>query len=423
MPSEYLGALRLDDEELSRLEQLANELTGAVKRIRAESQATKARYSDAPRHHALYAASGIQELLRGPKEYVRAAWLLQMVVAALMVFEDFKGFDHIPAEGAISFADLAKKLDAEEVLIRRITNPLVAIKILKLVGGDKLAHSNRSRGSIGAQPTRGHNSVLDSNKYVHPGALAMPTYFAKYGRKEPTTRHHTLLTFAQGRPELTMWECIRQQGPENVQMFMDNMAVWSGNQPKYGTYDFRWIVDVGNKQPGRPLLVDVGSSKGHVTQAVLASTPGLDASRCVLEDLPEVIEELVRLDPEDLRGSRKIPINFHKEQPVKGALIYMIRTCLHDYGDDESVEILRIIVDAMADDSRLLILEQVLSNPPKLFGAVMDISMMVVGGKERNKEQWADLAARSGLRILKIHQENEDALMSAIECVKVKARF
>lgn len=101
----------------------------------------------------------------------------------------------------------------------------------------------------------------------------------------------------------------------------------------------------------------------------------------------------------------------------------MIRTCLHDYGDDESVEILRIIVDAMADDSRLLILEQVLSNPPKLFGAVMDISMMVVGGKERNKEQWADLAARSGLRILKIHQENEDALMSAIECVKVKARF
>ncbi|KAH8840348.1 hypothetical protein MCOR02_006374 [Pyricularia oryzae] len=421
MPSEYLGALRLDDEELSRLEQLANELTGAVKRIRAESQATKARYSDAPRHHALYAASGIQELLRGPKEYVRAAWLLQMVVAALMVFEDFKGFDHIPAEGAISFADLAKKLDAEEVLIRRITNPLVAIKILKLVGGDKLAHSNRSRGSIGAQPTRGHNSVF--NKYVHPGALAMPTYFAKYGRKEPTTRHHTLLTFAQGRPELTMWECIRQQGPENVQMFMDNMAVWSGNQPKYGTYDFRWIVDVGNKQPGRPLLVDVGSSKGHVTQAVLASTPGLDASRCVLEDLPEVIEELVRLDPEDLRGSRKIPINFHKEQPVKGALIYMIRTCLHDYGDDESVEILRIIVDAMADDSRLLILEQVLSNPPKLFGAVMDISMMVVGGKERNKEQWADLAARSGLRILKIHQENEDALMSAIECVKVKARF
>lgn len=118
MPSEYLGALRLDDEELSRLEQLANELTGAVKRIRAESQATKARYSDAPRHHALYAASGIQELLRGPKEYVRAAWLLQMVGAALMVFEDFKGFDHIPAEGAISFADLAKKLDAEEVLIR-----------------------------------------------------------------------------------------------------------------------------------------------------------------------------------------------------------------------------------------------------------------------------------------------------------------
>ncbi|TLS24454.1 hypothetical protein PpBr36_08150 [Pyricularia pennisetigena] len=413
MSSSILRGTEYSDEELSRLERLAIDLAGAIKRIRAKNQGTIADRDGNPHQDAIQAATGVQNLLRGPQEIMRDSWLMQMSVAAMVAFENFEGFRQIPLEGDISYAELAQKLDADVNLIRRITGPLVANEFLKLVDRDRIAHTTRSRAFVVFDLPPGQNNVF--NKYLYPGALAMPSYFSKYGRKEPTTRHHTLFTYAQGRPELTMWECMREQGPENIQMFMDNMAVWSATQPKYGTYDFRWIVDVGHKQPGRPLLVDVGASKGHVTQAILQATPGLDAGRCVLQDLPEVIDELKKLDPKELRASQKIAIDFHKEQPVKGALIYFIRTCLHDYGDDESVQILRVIVDAMADDSRLLILEQVLKTPPKLFGAVMDFSMMVVGGKERNEEQWANLAARSGLRILKIHQESEDALISAIE--------
>lgn len=101
--------------------------------------------------------------------------------------------------------------------------------------------------------------------------------------------------------------------------------------------------------------------------------------------------------------------------------MYWIRRCLHNYGDEASVNILRKVADAMAEDSKLLIEEDVLGNPPHHMAAMLDLLMMGFGGKQRNLETWERVIAAAGLRITSISTgQGPWKSLSVIECVKTK---
>lgn len=103
-----------------------------------------------------------------------------------------------------------------------------------------------------------------------------------------------------------------------------------------------------------------------------------------------------------------------------GALVYWIRRCLHNYSDEISVNILKNLVEAMADDSKVLIAEDVLDNPPNFIAAFMDFMMMSMGGKQRTLENWEKVLLDAGLKISSISSSKGPwRTMSVIECVKV----
>lgn len=56
----------------------------------------------------------------------------------------------------------------------------------------------------------------------------------------------------------------------------------------------------------------------------------------------------------------------------------------------------------MGSDSKLLIVELVISNPPSAYQASLDIMMMVISGKERTLETWQNIVARAGLMVTHI---------------------
>ena len=97
------------------------------------------------------------------------------------------------------------------------------------------------------------------------------------------------------------------------------------------------------------------------------------------------------------------------------ALVYHIRRCLHDYSDDESVDILRRIAGAMAPDSRLLIVELIVSDPPTAYQAAVDLTMMTISGKERPLGTWRDIAARAGLKVT--HVGVVEGGSGVVECI------
>jgi hypothetical protein len=69
------------------------------------------------------------------------------------------------------------------------------------------------------------------------------------------------------------------------------------------------------------------------------------------------------------------------------------------------VRILQHLAAAMSPDSKLLISEMVVpSKPSELDIPVywMDLCMMNLGGKERTEENWMEVLAAGGLKIVKI---------------------
>lgn len=82
---------------------------------------------------------------------------------------------------------------------------------------------------------------------------------------------------------------------------------------------------------------------------------------------------------------------------------------------------LRIIAEAMADDSRLLIQEDVMGNPPHYTSTMLDFMMLTFGGKQRSLECWKDVLGRAGLDINNVSRgQGPWRHLAVIECVKAK---
>jgi O-methyltransferase domain len=102
--------------------------------------------------------------------------------------------------------------------------------------------------------------------------------------------------------------------------------------------------------------------------------------------------------------------------------VYWIRRCLHNYGDHVSVNILKKVVEAMADDSKVVIQEDVMDNPPSNSAAMLDIMMLGFGGKQRTLETWQKVISAAGLQISSVAKGNGPwKSLCVIECVKASA--
>lgn len=90
---------------------------------------------------------------------------------------------------------------------------------------------------------------------------------------------------------------------------------------------------------------------------------------------------------------------------------------MHNWHDQPAKVILKNIADAMLPDSTLLIGEMVV---PKQAGVnkyvyMMDMCMLIIGGKERTEIEFSNLLDSAGLRLAKVwaSKTGDEAL---IEC-------
>ncbi|KAK3382753.1 S-adenosyl-L-methionine-dependent methyltransferase [Lasiosphaeria ovina] len=396
----------------TQLDALAQELKDAANGIRAGtiSLETGARFK------VLEAARAIIGAVEAPTDLLMQ-WVPSVTqLTAVRLFNQWKVFDAIPTESgsSISYKELAEKVNADVILLVRLAWILVATGVLEQIGTDRIAHTRKSKIYIGTNPvTAMVRLIFDDNM---PSFMAMPKYFDKFGLKEPTGRLDTVVAFAFDQVGKSAYE-VMLDTPERTANFMLAMQSLEVEYPFLGTYDLSWAVPAAGDTSDRPLVVDVGGGKGQSIKAIVKATPGLPVSRCVVEDLPDVVAEAKAIDDPELAGVSYVGMDFHAEQPVKGALVYFIRRCLHNYGDDDSVGILKKIADAMAPDSRLLIVEQVMTNPPNHYSSGFDIFMATIGGKERTYDIFEDIAARAGLKILSLSR-NPGNDVGTVECVK-----
>jgi len=153
---------------------------------------------------------------------------------------------------------------------------------------------------------------------------------------------------------------------------------------------------------GSQLIVDVGGSFGYLLADILAENP---TTRGLILDLPEIAasarERLARLGLEE--RCQAIGGNFFESVP-SGGDIYLMSWILHNWNDEDCVKILRNCRRAIAPSGRLVTIDHVIQPGNEYdFGRTSDLAMLVAfGGQERSEEEFRDLLARGGFRLMAV---------------------
>nr|AHE14504.1 EspM-like O-methyltransferase [uncultured bacterium] len=145
-------------------------------------------------------------------------------------------------------------------------------------------------------------------------------------------------------------------------------------------------------------IVDLGGGDGSLLSVLLARYP--DATG-VVYDRPEVADAAhKRLAAAGLSERCTFTGGDFLRAVPTGGDVYLLKGILHNWSDEDSVTLLRNCREAMAPQSRLLLIEAVVPagddfHPSK----ILDLAMMFVyGGRERTRAEHEELLDAAGLR-------------------------
>jgi SAM-dependent methyltransferase len=308
-------------------------------------------------------------------QMIVGAWVTQAIYVAAEI-----GIADLLAAAPRTAAELAREVGVHAASLYRVLRALASIDLfseddhgrfaLTPLGrrlGSETPGSKRSLARMaGAEFYRSWGSLLSS---VETGAAAFDQVFGK-----------PFFQYMRANPERWRIYDAAMTGVHD-----------SETMPVLEAYDFTPLQTI----------VDVGGGNGMTLAAILRRHPSI---RGILFDLPAVAdraEEVVAGCGVSDR-CRVVGGDFFHSVPASGDA-YLLRHVLHDWEDREAVTILRRCREAMRPGGRVLVVETVIpSGNAPCFGKWLDLMMLVVGGRERTREQYAGLFSAAGLRLSRI---------------------
>ena len=191
---------------------------------------------------------------------------------------------------------------------------------------------------------------------------------------------------------LPLWEHFAQH-PEQAALCNESMTNFSSTEiaALLESYDFSSIET----------LVDVGGGLGSLLEAILTAHAPM---RGILADLPAVIDsarpEISRRGLAD--RCQVVGMDFFTCVPAGGDA-YLLKHVLHDWNDERSLQILKNCHAVMPHGAILLVIEAVIApGPEPSLGKMLDLQMMLIGGKERSGEEFQSLFQAAGFELTRI---------------------
>ena len=199
-----------------------------------------------------------------------------------------------------------------------------------------------------------------------------------------------------------------EQNPEANQIFNEAMNSLSSlvEPALIESYDFSSVHT----------LVDIGGGSGIFLLPLLRANPNMQG---ILFELPHVIADFKdALESSGLSDRCTLIAGDFFESVPTGGDLYILKHILHDWDDERCIAILKNCHQAMTSDSKLLIIERIVSignqpDPAKLN----DLEMMAVtpNGRERTELEFQSLLQSSGFAIAQIYPT--DSPLFIIEAV------
>ncbi|ETS79410.1 hypothetical protein PFICI_09263 [Pestalotiopsis fici W106-1] len=370
--------------------------------------------SDDARSDMLQAAWKLVMSLETPREtMIRHCWAQSGVVAALNT-GTVSGLWRTMAQNGDrpqTVKELAVATGMDSVLLARLMRHLASMQYLVQTGTNEYKTTNFTKSMA-------HELISDSHIAMCSGTSAGAYQFHEFAIEtnfqNPIDSHNTSMQRAY-KTDLDMFQWLQTIG--YGESFNNHMRAYAQGRLRWmdpAVYPVQErLINGASTAPDAPFMVDIGGGVGHDLAAFKEHHPS-HPGRLILQDLPQVIEQIKELDGAVVRMSH----DFHTPQPVRGARAYFMHSTLHDWPDDVCGSILRNIKAAMAPGySRLLINENVIpkSNAHWEMTALDMVMLTLFSSRERTEDDWTGLLEANGLRIVKIWQ-GAKACESLIEC-------
>jgi len=183
--------------------------------------------------------------------------------------------------------------------------------------------------------------------------------------------------------------------PDDLAVFGESMTSLSGAENP--------AIAAAFKFPGVRTLVDVGGGHGSLLATILKANPKLNG---VVFDQPSVIARAKNDKHVIAKGIAErctLESGSFFEAVPKGGDAYIMKYILHDWNDEQCVKILSNCRAAMNKKGRVLIVDNVIppGNDPN-WGKLLDIQMLIIGGRERTRKEFAAMFAQAGLKLKRV---------------------
>src|ERR1700716_883807 len=291
------------------------------------------------------------------------------------------GLADLLRDGPRSVDDLAAATGTTATALSRLLRALASIGIFADVGGrfGQTALSNYLR------------SDLTGSRAAWPIRTGRPDHWRTWGELERSLRSGT--PAFRDLYGVTAWDW-RAAHPEENAIFNAAMTGLSAGMVEsiVNAYDFSQVHS----------MVDVGGGEGALLAAILVANPHM---RGIVFDLPHVLTGASAvLERAGVTDRCELVAGSFLEIIPPGADAYILKSIIHDWDDAAALSILRRCRVAIPDDGRLLLIEHVLKpvNEPDP-ARFSDLNMLVMlGGQERDPDEFAHLCADAGFRLTTI---------------------
>jgi ubiquinone/menaquinone biosynthesis C-methylase UbiE len=278
-------------------------------------------------------------------------------------------------DGPVSVDDLAARCDAHAPTLTRLLRTTATTGLLRTVAPGTYELTDEGRALIEGTELQRLRHIGNPEMWVSLGELPQT---ARTGRAPFLDRYGSAYNYLSAQPH----------GSAVFDALM--VSLYKAVAPRLAEVDIF---------PETGTVADIGGGKGTFLAAILKARPGLHGILLDMKRSVDVAREY--LTEQGVADRAEVVAGDFFAAVPPGADVYLLAHIIHNWSDEESVNILRVVRSAIPAGGRLLVEDMVLPDDDRPhYAKDLDIRMLsAFDGRERSEAEFTRLLASAGFRV------------------------